>query len=154
MKIMAFDLGTQLGWAAGNAGERCEHGSYNLRPAGHDDAERNKRFWAWINLQIREFEPDLVVFEDVKNHSGVIAAHVYGFLKNTLILVCSGRGVNYRGYGVGDIKKSATGKGNAKKEAMIEAARAQGYKPKDDNAADAIAIFNLASRNALGGVDV
>jgi len=51
------------------------------------------------------------------------------------------RGVPYQGVPVGTIKKHATGKGNANKQAMIEAARANGFSPKDDNEADAIAIL-------------
>jgi hypothetical protein len=42
---------------------------------------------------------------------------------------------------VGTIKKHATGKGNAPKQVMIDAARAHGFNPADDNEADAIAIL-------------
>ena len=45
---------------------------------------------------------------------------------------------------VGTIKRHATGKGNAPKEAMIAAARARGFSPADDNEADAIAILHWA----------
>ena len=47
----------------------------------------------------------------------------------------------YEGVPVGTIKRHATGKGNADKEAMIAAARARGFNPADDNEADAIAIL-------------
>lgn len=42
---------------------------------------------------------------------------------------------------VGAIKKHATGKGNANKEQMVEAVRALGFHPADDNEADAIALL-------------
>jgi len=42
---------------------------------------------------------------------------------------------------VGTIKRFATGKGNANKAAMMEAARKRGFSPTDDNEADAIAIL-------------
>ena len=51
------------------------------------------------------------------------------------------RGVPYEGVPVGTIKRFATGKGNANKDAMIAAARARGFSPADDNEADAIAIL-------------
>ena len=47
------------------------------------------------------------------------------------------------GIPVGTIKKHATGKGNASKEMMIEAARKKlGYKDDDDNEADALWILD------------
>jgi Holliday junction resolvasome RuvABC endonuclease subunit len=45
---------------------------------------------------------------------------------------------------VGTIKKHATGKGNAPKQAMIDAGRARGFDPADDNEADAIALLMWA----------
>ena len=57
----------------------------------------------------------------------------------------------YQGVPVGSIKKHATGKGNADKAAMIDAARARGFSPADDNEADAIAIL-LWAIETNGGV--
>jgi Holliday junction resolvasome RuvABC endonuclease subunit len=54
------------------------------------------------------------------------------------------RGIPYEGVPVGTIKRHATGKGNADKEAMIAAARERGFSPADDNEADAIAILHWA----------
>jgi Holliday junction resolvasome RuvABC endonuclease subunit len=51
------------------------------------------------------------------------------------------RGVPYEGVPVGTIKRHATGKGNASKQTMIDAARARGFDPADDNEADAIALL-------------
>jgi Holliday junction resolvasome RuvABC endonuclease subunit len=39
------------------------------------------------------------------------------------------------------IKQFATGKGNVSKLAMIQAIKAKGFKPEDDNQADAIALL-------------
>ena len=49
------------------------------------------------------------------------------------------------------MKRHATGKGNAGKQAMIAAARARGFHPTDDNEADAIAIL-LWALETRGGV--
>ena len=60
------------------------------------------------------------------------------------------RGIPYEGVPVGTIKRHATGKGNAPKQAMIDAVRAKGFSPEDDNEADAIAIL-LWALDARGG---
>jgi len=52
---------------------------------------------------------------------------------------------------VGTIKRFIAGKGNADKAAVIEAVRARGYHPADDNEADAIAIL-LWALETRGGV--
>ena len=60
--------------------------------------------------------------------------------------------VPYQGVPVGTIKRFITGKGNANKQAVIEAIQARGFEPADDNEADAIAILLWAEDNgsALG----
>ena len=52
---------------------------------------------------------------------------------------------------VGTIKRFATGKGNADKAAVIDAMRARGFAPRDDNEADALAILIWAIETR-GGV--
>jgi Holliday junction resolvasome RuvABC endonuclease subunit len=59
------------------------------------------------------------------------------------------RGVPYEGVPVGTIKRHATGKGNAPKEDVIRAVRAQGFLPKDDNEADALALLAWAIANEI-----
>ena len=83
-------------------------------------------------------------YEEVRRHAGTDAAHVYGGLMPSLTSWGELRGVPYQGVPVGTIKRHATGKGNAPKQAMMDAARARGYSPADDNEADAIAILHWA----------
>jgi Holliday junction resolvasome RuvABC endonuclease subunit len=45
---------------------------------------------------------------------------------------------------VGTIKRHATGRGNADKDAVIAAVRALGFNPEDDNEADALALLDWA----------
>jgi hypothetical protein len=52
---------------------------------------------------------------------------------------CEERGIPYEAVPVGTLKKFWTGKGNASKGEMIEAARERGFEPASDNEADAIA---------------
>jgi hypothetical protein len=74
----------------------------------------------------------------------VDASHVYGGLMASLTSWGELRGIPYEGVPVGTIKRQATGRGNAPKQAMIDAARARGFSPADDNEADAIAILHWA----------
>ena len=80
-------------------------------------------------------------FEEVRAHKGVDAAHVYGGLMATLQAWSEDKGVPCAGVPVGVIKKFATGKGNANKEAMMAAMRELGFDVVDDNHADAIALW-------------
>jgi Holliday junction resolvasome RuvABC endonuclease subunit len=92
----------------------------------------------------------VVVFEEVRRHNGIDAAHVYGGLLGHLTAWCEEQAVPYQGVPVGTIKKHATGKGNANKEAMIEAARNAGFEPVDDNEADALHMLSFWRQNGAG----
>ena len=66
---------------------------------------------------------------------------MYGGFLAHLTAWCEKRAVPYQGIPVGTIKRAATGKGNANKEAMVAAMRARGYDPETDNDADALALL-------------
>lgn len=57
--------------------------------------------------------------------------------------LCIEQSVDLACYSASEIKKYATGKGNANKELIISAAVELGFKPIDDNEADAIHLYNL-----------
>ena len=76
--------------------------------------------------------------------AGTIAAQVYGGFLAHLTAWCEHERVPYQGVPVGTIKRHATGKGNAGKEAVIAAMTAKGHRPADDNEADALAILHWA----------
>ncbi len=69
----------------------------------------------------------------------------------TLTAWCEERSIPYEGVPVGTIKKSWTGNGAAKKDAMIAEARKRGYEVIDDNEADALAILDLKLKEMRGG---
>ena len=73
--------------------------------------------------------------------AGTDAAHIYGGFLAHLSAWCEERGVPYEGVPVGTIKAFVTGRGNANKAAMIAAIEARGFRPVDDNEADAIALL-------------
>lgn len=144
MKILALDLGTNMGFAMNGEGGSVMSGvmNYKFDARYEGGGMRYVRFKKWLN-EIKDFDFDMVVFEEVRRHAGTTAAHVYGGFMAVLTEWCEEQEMPYSGVAVGAIKKFATGKGNANKQAMIDAVRSWGFEPVDDNEADAIAILTL-----------
>lgn len=141
MIILALDLGTATGWALG--GDPKLHGRLDLKGGRYEGGGmRFLRFRRWLEEVLPGV--DCVVFEEVRRHKGVDAAHVYGGMLAVLTSECENRSVPHQGVPVGTIKKFATGKGNAPKELMIAAARATGCDTDDDNVADAWCLLHWA----------
>jgi Holliday junction resolvasome RuvABC endonuclease subunit len=68
-------------------------------------------------------------------------------LQSVIVTFCEERKIEYRGYSPSEIKKFATGKGNANKEQMVHAAQGYGAIIEDDNHADALHLLHLAIRD-------
>ena len=149
---LALDLGTTTGWALRSHEGLITSGTASFRPGRYDGGGmRYLRFTNWLTELDRLSGPIAAIwFEEVRRHAGTDAAHVYGGLMASLTSWGELRGIPYEGVPVGTIKRHATGKGNAPKQAMIDAARAKGFSPEDDNEADAIAIL-LWALDARGG---
>src|SRR5690606_30264137 len=151
--ILALDLGTTTGWALRAADGVITSGTVSFRNGRFDGGGmRYLRFTNWLAEIERLSGPIAAIwFEEVRRHVGTDAAHVYGGLMATLTSWAELRGVPYEGVPVGTIKRHATGKGKAPKEAMVAAARTRGFNPADDNEADAIALL-LWAIETNGGV--
>lgn len=145
--ILAIDPGTHCGWALRN-GKSLNSGTWDLAPRRYEGAGmRYLRFRKHLNEIADVCTPELVVFEEVHRHAGTDAAHIYGGIRAELQSWCEAKGITtYSGLPVGTIKKHATGKGNAKKPAMVEAAQTKwpGQQVADDNQADALWMLDLA----------
>ncbi len=141
VKILALDVATHCGWAV----DRSIYGVWDLTPKRDESAGmRLIRFRYKLKEIIAKENIELVVFERPGGrHVGVVIVH--SELQGQVKVVCEDLGIQYRGYSSQEIKKFATGKGNANKAAMIEAAREKyGYKGSDDNEADALHLLYLA----------
>ncbi len=150
--ILALDLGTTTGWALSSRDGLISGGSESFKPQRFEGGGmRYLRFKRWLT-DIKQCADgiDQVVFEEVRRHAGVDAAHAYGGFMAHLTAWCEHHQIPYQGVPVGTIKKHATGKGNAGKAEMIAAAKARGFDPVDDNHADALALLDWAL--AQGGV--
>lgn len=148
IKILALDLGTNTGWALfqqenSNTGYQVFSGTINFKnDRFQGGGMRFLRFKNWLN-EVVQHDITSVYFEEVRRHLGVDAAHAYGGFLATLTAWCEEWGFPYQGVPVSHIKRHVTGKGNASKKDVINAVRAIGYFPKDDNEADALALLEL-----------
>lgn len=144
--VLALDLGTQCGWAVVTRDGAFRSGSDRFDPKRcGGPGKRWLAFREFLTARAREAGGiQAVYYEDVKNHAGVIAAHVYGGFLAILESWCAANNIPLYGVGVGTIKKHATGKGNATKDQMIAAAKALGVAVIDDNQADAVALLAYA----------
>ena len=141
-------------------------GEYDTGPLRHI---RLKNFLSVV-------KPDFIGFEEVRFTPktegmegapiGVIvarvatAAELLGGLKVTLTTWAEENGIPAQGYGIGQIKKAATGKGNANKVDMILAANVRfgvQLDPEDysssghDNIADSMMVCWMAARDYRNG---
>jgi hypothetical protein len=142
--ILAVDLGTTTGWAIKN-----EYGITSGSMSFKQDrfaggGMRYLQFQRWLDELPKV---NIVYFEEVRRHLGVDAAHAYGGFLGTLTAWCEDKNIPYQGIPVGTIKRFITGKGNASKLEVIEVIKALGYRPIDDNEADALSLLHLAAAN-------
>lgn len=151
MTILALDLGTTTGWAYALMPSHQTHnesavisGTWSLKPQRFEGGGmRFLRFREKLNELHRISAISVIYYEEVRAHKGTDAAHVYGGLMGMLTAWCEENKVPYAGVPVAHIKRWATGKGNANKDAVIAGIVALGYSPSDDNEADAIALLLL-----------
>jgi Holliday junction resolvasome RuvABC endonuclease subunit len=151
--ILALDLGSNLGWALSTSDGSIVSGTNLFRPNRYEGGGmRYLRFRSWLNeIADRSGPINAIYFEEVRRHVGTDAAHIYGGFLAHLSSWCEAKKIAYQGAPVGTIKRFIAGKGNADKQAVIDAVRVRGFSPADDNEADAIAIL-LWAIETHGGV--
>lgn len=144
MKILALDIATKCGWALSPELSGVWDLSIKRDESG---GMRLVRFRAKLSELYRSESFDLVVFESAniygqaRMNGALIQVEMQGVLK----LWCEERRIDSKGYSPSAIKKHATGKGNAKKPDMVEAARRRGWSVIDDNHADALWLLDYAN---------
>lgn len=164
---VGFDLGLYMGYAAlTDEGRIHDSGVWNF-----DMSERMRKTdpgarWIRVGNDIGDWFKDLraagylfttVAYEIVHRHEGVLAAHVYGGMEAMLLAQLSRFGLTPERVEVADVKLIATGRGNARKEAVMVAARSKWGgididAPRADNLCDALFIAEMNRRRTLGVV--
>ena len=143
MNILALDVATKTGFCDEN-----DSGVWDFKlKRDESSGMRLVKFGQNVRWQIEHSEINLVVFERTAGrhqNAIIVQSELHGVLKH----ICEDMNVDYRAYSASEIKKFATGKGNAKKDAMIQACIDNyGIEPIDDNEADAIHLYMLAKRD-------
>jgi crossover junction endodeoxyribonuclease RuvC len=150
MIILSLDLGTHCGWKIGDR----ELALSGVREFGNSRFEGGGMRFVKFVKSLRDLtvnlRPELVVYEEVRRHLSTDSAHVYGGLMATLTSWCEKEQFPYQSVPVQTIKKFATGKGNASKADVVAAVQSWGLQPRDDNEADAMALWEYAQRE-FGG---
>ncbi len=154
--ILALDLGAKTGWALHGQDQAITSGTVQFKnDRWSGGGMRFLRFKQWLTeIKQAAGNIDAVYFEEVRRHLGVDAAHAYGGFLAHVTAWCEHHQIPYEGVPVGTIKRHATGKGNANKEAVIAAMQDCGYQPGDDNEADALALLQWARVNRMDPVTI
>jgi crossover junction endodeoxyribonuclease RuvC len=157
VRILAIDPGSRTGWCVRYDGHRMDAGTWDLTAKRFEGGGmRYVRLRSYLTEILDRASPDVVVVEEVHRHMGADAAHLYGAIVGLVWEECERREpkVPYSSVHWTKVKQTATGKGNAKKDAMLAAANAR-WKltlgPKDENEADARWIAEAAALE-LGAV--
>lgn len=159
--FIGLDPGTKCGYAVLDAdGNRIVSGRWDLSASRHSGGGmRFVRLENYFNELLAVYDGwhrdgqhrAQVAYEEVRRHLGTDAAHIYGGIVATVTRICEGQGLPYAGVPVGTVKKLATGRGNANKEAMVDAANARWWADSDggvgsDDEADALFIADALRR--------
>jgi Holliday junction resolvasome RuvABC endonuclease subunit len=143
--ILALDLGTKTGWAVRLDDGDVISGAQSFKTPRVDGAGMCfLRFRRWLSAVFKQMKFSEVYFEEVRRHAGTSAAHAYGGYKAHLTAWCEEMMIPYQSVPVGTIKLFATGKGNASKEMMIDAAVRCGFSVDNDDEADALHLLRYA----------
>ena len=142
MNILALDPATECGWAH----SRGQSGTWSLRVRSDEsDGMRLVRLQAKLDEIKHALGVDLLVFEAARAMRFGNATRVAGEIGGAVKLWATHNGINYRGYSPSEIKRHATGKGNADKLAMFEAARVKWPRVAGEDEADALWLLDLAT---------
>jgi Holliday junction resolvasome RuvABC endonuclease subunit len=147
MRVLGIDPGIHCGFALiGETAQDVMCGEWDLSGRKWEGAG-----WRYVRLEtaireaIEKHGVTHVGIEEVRRHEGTDAAHVYGAITGIITKVCEQTETPYTSWTPGEIKRAATGKGNAGKELVLQAAKKRwpNVPIRTDNEADALWIAEL-----------
>jgi len=106
-------------------------------------------FRLWLTDLVERLRPEVIVYEQAHHRGGAATELCVGFVTRVQEIAAA-HGVEYRAVHSSALKIHATGKGNADKPAMLEAAQRRfgaamrGHLVLDDNHADALLLLGFA----------
>jgi hypothetical protein len=142
MNVLALDLATKTGWAT-NAGRQSGTQIFDVR-RGESPGMRFLRCRGWLSEMAKLVGGiDLIIYEQAHHRGGAATACCVG-LVSTVQTFAAEHNMELMSIHTGELKRWATGKGNAGKPQMIEAAIQRGWDPQDDNEADAVLLLEFS----------
>src|SRR5262245_37629262 len=149
VNVLALDLGTRTGWALSVTG-RIESGVqvFDVR-RGESPGMRYIRFRRWLSdvLCTPESGVDMIVYE-APHHRGGHATEVSVGFATRVLEACAAESLEHASVHSATLKKWVTGRGNADKASMIDAALVKGWVRGalryDDNEVDALCLLHYA----------
>lgn len=147
MNLVAFDLAMLTGWASGTPDARPSFGHIKLTPCKGNYGQLVHEFETRTSNLIGSADyiayEAPIVFDRQNIHVKMITAGLAVHLE----YLCHVRGINFFAFMPQVIKETLAGKGNAKKDEMIRAARELGYDVEYHDEADALgAWFTLVGK--------
>lgn len=146
MTVLSLDLATNTGWASGDPADRPRFGTHTLPSTGDDVGRFLFVHREWLTAFIQIEHPAFVVYEapilpGQTNKATVIKLMSLAGLTE---LICRDLQVRCFEVHLQSVKKFLAGSGRATKPDMVAAARRFGFDVRNDNEADAIAIWGHA----------
>lgn len=147
LRVLALDPATHTGWAHSSGAS----GTWNLSVRRDESAGMGLiRLLGKLNEVRNGAGVDLLVFEAARHAAPKMAGALVSQAEKQGVIKawCEENGIQYRGYSPAEIKRVATGRGNAAKDAVFMAAREKwGIKVLSDDQADALWLLELALRD-------
>jgi len=142
VRALALDLGKTTGWAYANGNLR--RSSFTILPAGIRNVY--PEFFNILRRMLDHEQIEEVVYEDPKFNRGF--SYIPGLIA-LLIVVCKERDIPTFACTVQEVKKTATGKGNATKEQMRAAltSHMRGWVVDQEDAIDAAWVLEWYLQN-------
>lgn len=143
MKVLSLDIASTTGWAL----DTSTYGTWDFKTQKDES----------MGMKLIRFKAKLKEIHDLENLDVIIYERPAGRHANSVIhqakligvleKFCEEHDIDYKAYSAKEIKKFATGNGNAGKADMIKAAKTKyGYTGSDDNEADAIHMRELFNK--------
>lgn len=144
MNILALDLATLTGWAHSCGESGCQ--DFALR-RGDSPGMRYLALGGWLSRVYEDRPFDLVAYEQPHYRGGHATEVLAGMVARVQEFTAQ-HGIEITSRHTAEVKKHATGKGNANKPEMVAAAVARWPADEiiDDNHADALWLLDLVQR--------
>lgn len=148
MRILAIDLSSHTGFAIGDTDGEPRCGTLELPKTGEDVGTFLLAFDCWIRDIVALEKPTVICFEAPILMAGktslATARKLMGLASHTEF-VAADLHITCREANIMTVKAFFAGTGRASKDDMIAAARRYGWTPRNDNEADALAVWSYSS---------